>query len=63
MQASLSQGAAPTDPRDLLESIAVANFGKFSIAGSTNRDYAGDHARLHCSLPYSAFVQTGPQAQ
>ena len=48
----LRHGAAPNDPRELLESTAAANFCKFSIAGLKNRDYAGDRAKLTTSVPY-----------
>ncbi len=45
-------GDAPDDPRDLLESIAAANFCKFSLGGTNNRDYAGDPRKLAISVPY-----------
>lgn len=42
-------------PADLLEEIAVANFGKYSIAtngDNANKDYAGNIKKLRASLPY-----------
>lgn len=39
-------------PTDFLEKIAVANFGKFSIEGKTNKDYASDSDPLSMSDPY-----------
>lgn len=40
-----------TKPVDLLESIAAANVGKFSIRGKDNKDYAGK-PKLNNSVPY-----------
>ncbi|QDU80498.1 hypothetical protein Pla110_22280 [Polystyrenella longa] len=40
------------EPVDLLESIAVANFCKYSISGKVNKDYAGDTIKLTHSIPY-----------
>ncbi len=45
-------GEVPDNPKDLLESIAAANFCKFSIADDKNRDYAGDRTKLAVSLPH-----------
>ena len=43
----------PTTPKDFVESIAIANFGKFSIEnGTKNKDYAKDKEKLDCSLEY-----------
>lgn len=39
-------------PTELLESIAAANFCKFSISGKVNKDYAGDFKKQMESLPY-----------
>lgn len=39
-------------PIELLECIAAANFCKFAIAGSVNKDYAGDLEKVNISLPY-----------
>ena len=41
----------PEDPTMLLEMLAVANVGKFSIAGKKNKDYAGKN-KIEPSLPY-----------
>jgi len=46
------RGEAPDDPRELLESIAAANFCKFSIENPTNVDYAEDRKKQTASLPY-----------
>lgn len=43
---------SPAKPLELLHGIAAANFGKFAISGSTNRDYAGSRDKLAASLPY-----------
>lgn len=40
----------PTTPKEFVESIAFANFGKFS--DKTDKDYAKDKAKLDCSMPY-----------
>jgi len=40
------------DPADLLERLALANLGKFSVSGKTNRDYAGNEDLLRASLPF-----------
>ncbi len=40
------------DPFELIESISVGNFGKFSIESGNNQDYAGDSQKLKFSLPY-----------
>ena len=43
----------PDTPKDFLESISFANFGKFSIqTDSNNKDYAGKTDKLDCSMPY-----------
>lgn len=43
----------PATPKEFVESIAFANFGKFSIqSGSSNIDYAQNKSKLDCSLPY-----------
>ena len=43
----------PDTPKDFLESISFANFGKFSIqTDSNNKDYAGKKDKLDCSMPY-----------
>lgn len=50
----LSQVGAgpPDDPYELIESIAAANFCKFSIGSETNKDHAGDGERVGISVPY-----------
>lgn len=40
------------EPTDLLERLVVANLGKFSVSGTTNRDYAGNREFLRASLPF-----------
>ena len=43
----------PATPKEFVESIAFANFGKFSIqTGSSNVDYAQNKSKLDCSMPY-----------
>ena len=43
----------PDTPKEFVESIAFANFGKFSIlASSNNIDYAQSKSKLDCSMPY-----------
>lgn len=43
----------PTTPKEFLEAIAFANFGKFSIrTDSSNIDYAQDRTKLDCCMPY-----------
>lgn len=43
----------PATPKEFVESIAFANFGKFSIEnGFINKDYAKDKEKLNCSLEY-----------
>lgn len=43
----------PETPEEFIESIAFANFGKFSIQSeSCNIDYAKDKSKLDCSMPY-----------
>ncbi len=43
----------PDTPKEFVESIAFANFGKFSIQVKTkNIDYAKNKSKLDCSLPY-----------
>ena len=43
----------PTEPKEFVESIAFANFGKFSIqSGASNVDYAQNKSKLDCSMPY-----------
>ena len=39
-------------PRTFLETLAVANWCKFSIQSGTNRDYISDVKKLTYSLPY-----------
>ena len=44
-----------TDPKELLEGVSFANFGKFSIRvkkGENNEDYAGVISKLERSLEY-----------
>lgn len=41
-----------TDPRELLNRLAVANFSKFSIHGPTDRNIAGQVTKLRASLPF-----------
>ncbi len=41
-----------TDPRELLNRLAVANFSKFSIRGTTDRNIAGQVTKLRPSLPF-----------
>jgi hypothetical protein len=45
-------GEEVCDPADLLESIAAANFCKFSAAGDVNTDYAGNSQMVAPSIPY-----------
>jgi hypothetical protein len=46
-------GAQPPDePRQLVESMAAANFCKFSIQSETNEDHAEDSGKVGVSLPY-----------
>jgi len=42
------------EPAEFLETIAVANFGKFAIDAPRNIDYADWYERLEASLPYIA---------
>lgn len=43
----------PNTPKEFVESISFANFGKFSIqTGSNNIDYAQNKSKLDCSMPY-----------
>ena len=43
----------PDTPKEFLESISFANFGKFSIqTDSNNKDYAQNKSKLDCSMPY-----------
>jgi len=42
----------PESPRDLLEQIAVTNWGKFVVDSPNNKDYAGSPDKLCESLPY-----------
>lgn len=46
----------PDTPKDFLESISFANFGKFSIqpkeGKNTNIDYPNDKQKMDCSMPY-----------
>ena len=46
----------PNDPREFLETISFANFGKFSIkpkeGTKRNIDYPLDKSKLDCSMPY-----------
>lgn len=43
----------PTTPKEFMEAIAFANFGKFSIrTKSSNIDYPKDIEKLDCSMPY-----------
>ncbi|MCL2555825.1 MAG: hypothetical protein FWE03_02235 [Firmicutes bacterium] len=42
----------PNNPRDFLENIAFGNFGKFSIDGKSNLDYANKAYYLNASLDY-----------
>ncbi|QPJ64318.1 MAG: hypothetical protein G3M78_02460 [Candidatus Nitrohelix vancouverensis] len=43
---------SPKDPKLFLENLAVANLGKFSIAGNKSVDYAGNIRMLKPSLPF-----------
>ena len=54
LQVHVDGGPLPTSPIDLLERLAVANVGKFSIRtdGAANRDYAGRAALLVASMPF-----------
>jgi len=45
-------GDPPSEPRALIESIAAANFCKFSLDEANNRDYAGHPRKLAISVPY-----------
>lgn len=43
----------PDTPKEFFESIAIANFGKFSIRTDTkNKDYAKDKSKLDICIPY-----------
>lgn len=42
----------PDNPKDFLETLVVANLGKFSIAGKVNKDYAGKTNHLTNSEPF-----------
>lgn len=42
----------PESPREFYETIAFGNYGKYSIKGKTNRDYAKDKERLAVSEPF-----------
>ena len=46
----------PDTPKEFLESISFANFGKFSIqpknGKKTNIDYPKDKQKMDCSMPY-----------
>src|ERR1044071_3802784 len=46
------ESEAPGDPRELLESMAAANFCKFSIDDQTNQDYVDNREKLAVSVPY-----------
>jgi hypothetical protein len=47
-----THGDLVEDPRALLEFIAVANFCKFCINGTKNRDYVGNIEKVRVSIPY-----------
>lgn len=42
----------PDDPKEFLESLVVANVGKFSKAGKSNSDYAGQEKLFRPSIPF-----------
>ena len=41
-----------TEPKDFLQQIAVSNYGKFSLKGKKNSDYASKPKLLEVSHPY-----------
>ena len=47
-----SQGLRFDQPLDLLECIAAANFCKFAISGTVNKDYVGKREKVNVSLRY-----------